>query len=388
MKSRFTRFCVLAFLFMPAFQSGCSKKERSVEYRESTLGNPRAPISNEVLFAVCGVINRCHSQVTLTDCQGGVLRTSGFAAPLGLTTSLDTMESILQAEFDGALVGSQAAGNNCYGQINRLDCSDGAVQGAYNPLLANPFAAAPGLIPSASCSQVFAPASYANVIVADNPLGYWRMGESVGATIAYDVMGIQNGSYVSGTGFALGLPGALVGSTDTAAQFSDSGQGRIELTLPAINTASGTFISVEFWMKWSGSAVNSMPFGFQGYNLWLTGGNQLGFNTGNGDSYGISGAAVGALANSWVHVVAIMKNMALSSDMADNELYLNSVLQTSSQTGAPLAKGATSSLRVSSWAQDVLYPFDGALDEFAVYNYGLSQAQITRHYQNGLGNFP
>ena len=51
------------------------------------MGNPFAPVSNEIMFSVCSVINRCNTQVTIENCQAGVLATAGFATPLGLPPS-------------------------------------------------------------------------------------------------------------------------------------------------------------------------------------------------------------------------------------------------------------------------------------------------------------
>jgi hypothetical protein len=41
-----------------------------------------------------------------------------------------------------------------------------------------------------------------------------------------------------------------------------------------------------------------MPFGFNGYSIYMAGGS-LGFNTDNGDVYGVS---LTGMANRWVHI--------------------------------------------------------------------------------------
>ena len=120
-------------------------------------GNPMAPVSSKVMLAVCGVINRCHLEVTSEVCLEGISGTTGFNSPLGLSSGYSSFSSILLAEQSGALVGNLTAGGNCYDSINALNCTDPPVQSAYNSSSANPFGNSPNMIPAASCHQVFAP---------------------------------------------------------------------------------------------------------------------------------------------------------------------------------------------------------------------------------------
>ena len=62
--------------------------------------------------------------------------------------------------------------------------------------------------------------AYVDVVDALNPTGYWRLGESAGAT-ATDRAGSNNGTYGSGT--TLGVTGALSGDSDTAVDFDGNG---------------------------------------------------------------------------------------------------------------------------------------------------------------------
>jgi len=69
--------------------------------------------------------------------------------------------------------------------------------------------------------------------------------------------------------------------------------------VPQIITASGGYNTVTFWMYWNG-LINGVPFGFFGfdtYALWFNSGTCFGFNTGNGDAYGINPSS---LAGKWV----------------------------------------------------------------------------------------
>jgi hypothetical protein len=58
--------------------------------------------------------------------------------------------------------------------------------------------------------------SYSTAVLASNPVSYWRLGESGGAT-AVDEMGTNPGSYANGV--ALGGLGAVWNDSDRAASF-------------------------------------------------------------------------------------------------------------------------------------------------------------------------
>jgi hypothetical protein len=136
-------------------QNGCSMADPGGS--STGAGNPGAPVSHELLYAVCGVINRCNPQVTVESCQNGVLPTAGFNVPLGLAANYSTMSSIIQGETSGALTGNVTAGSGCYDTINQLQCANAAVIAAYNPGLPNPFVNSPGMISGGSCTQTFTP---------------------------------------------------------------------------------------------------------------------------------------------------------------------------------------------------------------------------------------
>src|SRR5262249_54802801 len=149
--------------------------------------------------------------------------------------------------------------------------------------------------------------------------------------------------------------GALSADSDTAYTFTG---GQIQLTLPQLNTTAGTDNTVSFWMKWDGS--NSvMPIGFRGYDLYLSGGS-FGFNTAQGDIWGISSAG---LANSWHFVTAVFHN----GNATQSQLYIDGVAQSLSQRFGTTSTNrvVTTEARISGWPSDTGYHFGGGLDEVA-----------------------
>lgn len=120
----------------------------------STIGNPMT--ANKLLLSMCSVITNCHG-ISETQCQSGVLNTSGFAAPLGLSTAFDTLPQISNAEKTGQITGNTASTQNCAQQVEKLDCSQPQVQNAYQPSQSNPFSESPSLFNNSSCNQVYVP---------------------------------------------------------------------------------------------------------------------------------------------------------------------------------------------------------------------------------------
>ncbi len=143
-----------------------------------------------------------------------------------------------------------------------------------------------------------------------------------------------------------------------------------------VSTANGEKTTVMFWIYWDGT--NSvMPFGWDIYDLWFYNGN-FGFNTGNGDIYGISSSG---LANGWHHVAAVFTN----GDVSANRLYIDGAEQTLTQSlSSPDNSRAVvqSSARIGGWLRDGGYRFRGNIDELKIYNGEVLGADIKSIYDN------
>jgi hypothetical protein len=74
------------------------------------------------------------------------------------------------------------------------------------------------------------PRSYAAEVMADNPAGYWRLGEASGTSAADETDNAGHGLYKNGV--VLGVPGAMATDANTAARF-DGGNDLVEIADPA-----------------------------------------------------------------------------------------------------------------------------------------------------------
>jgi hypothetical protein len=207
-------------------------------------------------------------------------------------------------------------------------------------------------------------------VLADNPLGYWRLGETSGV-IASDSSGHgRNGTYVNGVG--LGLAGALYGDPNKAASFDGVNDNVQVPDDPALRlNASWT---IEFWARQI-SFANSFPGILgkgsahtpHGYVIWADPLGDLWLERNNKD---ISSGA-GALTSSFRYFV-------VTYDGSKIRWYVDGVLKTSSSANFP-ANNGTQPLTIGEGNE---YG-NNALDEVAIYGTALSAARIAAHYTAG-----
>lgn len=140
--------------------------------------------------------------------------------------------------------------------------------------------------------------------------------------------------------------------------------------LPLDTSTNSIKTTVTFWMNWDGTN-NAMPIGWDTHDIWLYNGS-IGFNTGNGDIYGISSAG---LANGWHHITVEFTNGSVTS----NRMYVDGVEQTLTQRrNSPNDSKAfvDSELRIGGWSRDNGYRFHGLMDEIRIYQGTLTTPQV------------
>jgi len=227
--------------------------------------------------------------------------------------------------------------------------------------------------------------AYSNIVSSDLPVGWWRLDDAPGSTIAAEtISGVDVGSVYPDV--TLGVEGALLGDADTCAAFTGYSQGaragnsRIDVAYdPALNPS---VFSVECWALVTGGAGNyrsavtsrdTTTGTAYGYTLYAANDNTWQFWLGNGTTWvAVSGPAI--VANQWAHLVG-------TYDGATASLYVNGVLASS----RPVAyvPNAAQRLSIGAGATETVsgnYFFLGRLDEVAVYANALSVAQVQAHY--------
>ncbi|MEU8365269.1 RHS repeat-associated core domain-containing protein [Nonomuraea sp. NPDC048882] len=249
---------------------------------------------------------------------------------------------------------------------------------------------APGQTPTCTAYGSGDGSLYRSMVLNAEPAGYWRLGDQSTSAAVGEAPRGGNGIYNNVT---LQQAGALQGTADTAAAFTKS-----SLWLPEhLVERSATNVSIETWFKTTQSgaifSVGSLSSlnGAENAALYIgTDGKLRGQLTGIRDSSGqrtftpiTSPASV--IDGQWHHVV-------LSADGERQRLHLDGqqVGELSGpRYGDALAQNYVGgAYRASSWssvpgapAVSGAFPFVGTLDEVAVYDRPLTDADITAHFQ-------
>ncbi len=215
---------------------------------------------------------------------------------------------------------------------------------------------------------------YRSTVVADNPVGYWRLGDP-GTSVAAELG--PSGSTVGGVSSA---PGAIVNDPDTARAF-DGSTGYLSVPSAASLNPTGD-LSVEAWVNprvvHSGVAVQKG--GASGYSVWqyrlgmTSGGQWRGTVFVGSTAYAVTAPGTGAL-GAWTHLVLTRSAGTLS-------LYVNgSLAATATSSGA--LNTTTSILGIGRSGASATSYFDGSIDEVAVYGHALSAAAVAAHKNGG-----
>nr|WP_311137481.1 DNRLRE domain-containing protein [Streptomyces sp. I6] len=227
---------------------------------------------------------------------------------------------------------------------------------------------------------------YRAAVLDSNPLSYWRLGESEGSAVRSEApsrTGLNEAIYRD---VDLGSAPAVAGTSDTSATF-DGTDSVIELPDNTLKTSA--FVSVEMWFKTTqpgvlatlqNAAAGERPTRYSPY-LSVDGTGRLRgqfFTTEHAGAKPIvSTQAVND--NAWHHAV-------LTSAATTQTLYLDGV-KVGSLTGTVQARDGQYAYIGSGWGNEgwmgvpgATYPFQGSIDDVAVYGQALDAGTVAEHY--------
>ena len=222
--------------------------------------------------------------------------------------------------------------------------------------------------------------TYAETVMADDPLSYWRFGETSG-TVAADSAGTTPGTYTGG--FTLGADGAIAGDSNKAVTF-DGTSGYAAMG-DVFNFAGTTSMSLELWLKPAAADTSFRRViskealdgnGREGYLLAYEGSNYLSFER---FESGVETAIGGSITpNVYSHIVATFDGTTMI-------LYVDGAVVESSTAPQSIATFAAS-FNVATYSTQMTNDcVEGTFDEVAVYDHPLSAARVLAHYRVGTG---
>ena len=231
---------------------------------------------------------------------------------------------------------------------------------------------------------------HARVVVADDPVAYWRLDEPSESVTAYDAVGSFDGAYNSFAGtLTFGAMPGIPRETDGAIGLTGGAVASVPYALE-LNPTTGPW-SAEAWVKPATldpghfrtvfSSMFNSDFGNHvfGWNVYqhVAGVWTLNIFNGGSSSTFVSDFTHNPLVpNSWYHLV-------ITDDRSTIRFYVNGVLVGSAaQTATRFAANYAGPTVFGQRSDNAFDPFDGVIDDVAFYNQALSAQEILAHYRS------
>lgn len=221
-------------------------------------------------------------------------------------------------------------------------------------------------------------------------VGYWKMDEAPGASIANDSSGDNNnGSLVNGAAIITAshtqsFPTDLSANFNNAANFNGESQ---YISVPYKSSLTPSRLTLSFWLKtieqttasnWNGVLGGAGGSGYSQGIRFLDYNNRLGWQINFGDASPIFGYATGTLpVGQWIHI-------ALSYDGQNVKIYRNGQPSTPVAETRPINWVTSGNLTIG-FAQ---FGFNGQLDDIRVYNRALTSSEVATLFNSGNGCLP
>ncbi|MDZ7615863.1 MAG: LamG domain-containing protein, partial [Patescibacteria group bacterium] len=220
------------------------------------------------------------------------------------------------------------------------------------------------------------------IAAAAAPTAHWRLGEQAGGA-AFNALNVSRHTGAYGNVTLRQMATAIGNDVDTAASFNGASSKVAIAYDAALNPASFT---VEAWARAEGgqggyrtvlSSRNSSDE-LNGYTLYANDANQWEFRVGTGATsqwHTTTGPAVAL--GEWVHLVG-----AYDAGTGTKTFYVDG-LQVARQTGVSYSPNRTAAngLFIGMGGDSGTdFPFDGQIDEVALYGRALGSAAVNRHF--------
>ena len=216
---------------------------------------------------------------------------------------------------------------------------------------------------------------YSDVILADGPKAYYRMGESSGTTLVDEVDSPTQDGSVFGT-LTLGVDGAIAGDSDTAIQdttTSGSNYAHFPITL-GFGTNDG--LAIEAWVKWTTGVMIRDATNTAGTFMLLESGSFVFCRVGGADV--VTTIPIADLQDGAFHhvVMEYVHSTTTVNIYVDGALAYSTTISARSGSTTSSFRGFRNGSASSAHGQ-------GVLDEVAFYDKPLGAAVVASHHAAG-----
>lgn len=217
--------------------------------------------------------------------------------------------------------------------------------------------------------------NYSDVVLADNPLAYWRFQENMG-DFASDSVGDLDLALINS-------PNLSVLGQGSAALFSALDASYAEAPDDDILDLTGS-LTIEFWIYPAFDDTSFAGLVGKGDNAYqirrngVTSGLRFDVRGGTGGSVNVD-SAYELPSLQWTHVAAVY-----DADLGQMRLYFNGDQDANVATRSGTVAVNSNGLQIGSNFNGLSYRrfFNGILDEVAIYDYALSADRVLVHYQS------
>jgi hypothetical protein len=230
----------------------------------------------------------------------------------------------------------------------------------------------------------FGRGTYRDLILADGPIAYWRMGPTSGAVVADEVG--DNDLVFQGAGHTLGVEGAIPGDPDGALGFDGTSSFAVANHARAFDFAGAAAFTLECWARHEPggadyfqhliSNTEGSPGARNGYILYLlpeAADGDAAVSSFELDRVGAEISVWGPAPEDsvWTHYAAASDGSMVTLYVAGTQVDSRAIDGAMTPRSGPFAVGRASS-------EDARY-FKGVIDEVAVYPRALGIGEIVSH---------
>jgi hypothetical protein len=231
------------------------------------------------------------------------------------------------------------------------------------------------------------------MILADDPIAYWRMGPMSGAVVADEVG--DNDLVFQGAGHTRGVEGAIPGDSDRALGFDGAASFAVASDARAFDFAAAAPFTLECWARHEPggadyfqhliSNTEGSPGARNGYILYLLPEAEDGDSALSAFELDRVGAEISVWgpqpeASVWTHYAAVSNGSIITLYVAGTQVASRAIDGAMTPRSGPFAVGRASN--------EAARYFKGAMDEVAVYPRALGIAEIVSHATFGRGLQP